>query len=326
KSNKIIYGFQSRPFMSPLFFYGCSYLQLNLTGPFPHLFSLTIRLHHQINHLLHFIPNNGPQSSFSQLHTHPFLLHQHLRIMTLLSCYWPRNDRNPLAQALLHGIPPTMTEKRTYRLMRQNVQLGCPVSHQQTQILPLESLFEPFWQPFLPKLSFQIEPQWRPYHPNERLQTLLQSDSQFHHLGCSDCVLRTKGDVENGFGFFLGKKRTNTPNGAFNVIPEDLESEGFDFFDGVTQPGMRFQRQLQLGTVETAAFRETSDLEFFRLRFPVREFEPDRHVGRSAVSATGRESDTDGIEAIGNAHRPPHEHVGDNTKRRPAIFTDGFVD
>ncbi|KAF4391616.1 hypothetical protein G4B88_030767 [Cannabis sativa] len=79
RSNKSINGFKRRrPFTFSLFFQGFSYLQLNLISLFLQLFSLTIARHHQINHLLHFIPSNGSRRSSTQLHTHTHLLHQHL--------------------------------------------------------------------------------------------------------------------------------------------------------------------------------------------------------------------------------------------------------
>ncbi|KAF4391615.1 hypothetical protein G4B88_030766 [Cannabis sativa] len=77
--------------------------------------------------------------------------------------------------------------------------------------------------------------------------------------------------------------------------------------------------------MEPAPLREPSDLEFFRLCFPVREFVPDRNEGCRAVSARSKESDIDGVVATCHVDGPPKKHVGDNTKWRASMFTDTFL-
>lgn len=58
----------------------------------------------------------------------------------------------------------------------------------------------------------------------------------------------------------------------------------------------------------------------------MREVLPDGGVGRRAVCAAGGESDVDGVEAHGHVDGPAKKHVGYDTKRRPAMFSDGFED
>ena len=124
------------------------------------------------------------------------------------------------------------------------------------------------------------------------------------------------------------KKRSNSPDGDFYVIPQVPQSERFNFFNGVTEPSIGAQSRgelrlekfgpgigavggeyelVQLRAMETAAFWESWDREIIRGAGAVGEIQPERDVGQSTISTAGSEIENRDVKASRDGNRPTKE-------------------